>query len=243
MFARILLCIALIFTTCPVASGVVVSSPLALAPPAAKDGEATYDSSVESGLSAGRLVAAEYVEHEPRDAPLSQQSQDLTHYLKTHRLPLVGAQVSHDATGRRQVVLYGFVATPFGKTDAVKKARAFLKDPELLVENRIKIRPELRNMHGPSKPSEPPETTSPGSTASAEPLPPNIGSIQAYQNQGRAVQPNPQQQQQQPDWLTALLPLVGVAAAVAIGAAGGGVGVYPGYGYSYSSPYPNNPYP
>src|SRR5579864_3016477 len=53
----------------------------------------------------------------------SPQSQGLSDYLKHHQLPLVGAQVVTSASGGRQVILFGFVASDFGKTDAEQKAR------------------------------------------------------------------------------------------------------------------------
>jgi hypothetical protein len=76
----------------------------------------------------------------------------LTTYLRQHRLPLVGAQVLSDAAGNRRIVLYGFVATEFGKNDAAAKALAFVQNeaqagaaaPQL--ENRIEIRPEIGRM-------------------------------------------------------------------------------------------------
>ena len=74
----------------------------------------------------------------------SERSDALTSYLKSHRLPLVGAQVLNDsASGHHVVVLYGFVATDFGKTDATAKARAFLNDPSAVVENRVMVDPEI----------------------------------------------------------------------------------------------------
>ena len=40
------------------------------------------------------------------------RSEELTNYLKSHRLPLVGAQVLADpSSGQHVIVLYGFVAT------------------------------------------------------------------------------------------------------------------------------------
>ena len=73
-----------------------------------------------------------------------ERSEALTSYLKSHRLPLVGAQVLNDsASGQHIVVLYGFVATDFGKTDATAKARAFLNDPSAVVENRVMVDPEI----------------------------------------------------------------------------------------------------
>ena len=65
----------------------------------------------------------------------SPQSQGLSDYLKHHQLPLVGAQVVTSASGGRQVILFGFVASDFGKTDAEQKARHYLKDQSVVVDN------------------------------------------------------------------------------------------------------------
>ncbi len=79
-------------------------------------------------------------------------SQSLTTYLRQHRLPLVGAQVLGDAAGSRRIVLYGFVATEFGKNDAARKALAYIEKgaqagtPAPQVENRIEVRPEIARM-------------------------------------------------------------------------------------------------
>jgi len=80
------------------------------------------------------------------------QSQSLTTYLRQHRLPLVGAQVLGDSAGNRRIVLYGFVATEFGKNEAVRQALAYLENGAQAgvsaprVENRIEIRPEIARM-------------------------------------------------------------------------------------------------
>ena len=74
-------------------------------------------------------------------------SQKLTDYLRKHRLPLVGAQVTQDSSGGiGQVMLYGYVATDFGKRDAEKKTRNFLKQPNVEIVNRIQVRPEIRSL-------------------------------------------------------------------------------------------------
>ena len=79
-------------------------------------------------------------------------SQSLTTYLRQHRLPLVGAQVLGDAAGNRRIVLYGFVATDFGKNDAATKALVYIQNsaqagtPVPQVENRIEVRPEIARM-------------------------------------------------------------------------------------------------
>ncbi len=80
------------------------------------------------------------------------ESQALTHYLKAHRLPLVGAQVLDGSGGNRAVVLYGFVGTDFGKSDAAAKSQRFLAGQSVLVDNRIKVRPELLASGGASVP-------------------------------------------------------------------------------------------
>ena len=71
----------------------------------------------------------------------------MTNYLRSHRLPLVGAQVLADpSSGQHVVVLYGFVATDFGKSDATTKANAFLHDRTAVIENRVKVDPEIASL-------------------------------------------------------------------------------------------------
>ncbi len=73
-------------------------------------------------------------------------SDALTSYLREHQLPLVGAQVSRRADGSREVVLYGFVATDFGKGDAESKARQYLQDPKAVMLDRIRVNPEIAHL-------------------------------------------------------------------------------------------------
>ena len=75
-------------------------------------------------------------------------SAKLTKYLHNHRLPMVGAQVSNTDSGR-QLMLYGFVATDFGKDDAVTKSRAYLHDLTIAVVNNIRVNPQLKRMKRP----------------------------------------------------------------------------------------------
>jgi hypothetical protein len=65
-----------------------------------------------------------------------------------------------DDSGGRSILLYGFVATPYGKDDAEEQARDFLDDPDVAIVNRIKIRPELLTLG-----------TTDNSNAGAEPQP------------------------------------------------------------------------
>ena len=171
----------------------------------------------------------------------SPQSQGLSDYLKHHSLPLVGAQVVTSPSGGKQVILFGFVASDFGKTDAEQKARHYLKDTSLVVDNRIKISPELAGSAGTS-----------GSTGKAAPsgyaMPANgsdpygsSGSIQDYQNnmppdaQAYAAQGQQLQQYQQynsapPSMLTTIIPLL-LGGGISVGGGSGGFGG--GYGGGY----------
>ncbi len=83
----------------------------------------------------------------------SAASETLTTYLRQHRLPLVGAQIGAAPTGARRLVLYGYVATPFGKRDAESKALAFVGAPRPEVVNRIVIKPELAKMRSGMQPA------------------------------------------------------------------------------------------
>jgi hypothetical protein len=76
----------------------------------------------------------------------SAASETLTNYLRQNRLPLVGAQIGKASAGARRLVLYGYVATQFGKSDAESKAIAYLGSPRPEVVNRIVIQPEIAKM-------------------------------------------------------------------------------------------------
>jgi hypothetical protein len=95
------------------------------------------------------LASAVFAQSYTADAPASQA---LTTYLRQHRLPLVGAQMLGDAAGNRRIVLYGFVATEFGKNDAARKALVYVENGARVgtsapqVENRIEVRPEIAGM-------------------------------------------------------------------------------------------------
>ena len=94
-------------------------------------------------------AAASFAQTYKVDAAVSQA---LTNYLRQNQLPLVGAQVLGDGASNRRIVLYGFVASQFGKNDAAHKSLAFVENggqagrPAPQVENRIEIRPELAGM-------------------------------------------------------------------------------------------------
>jgi hypothetical protein len=73
-------------------------------------------------------------------------SRALTDYLRKHRLPLVGGQVSTQDDGRTEVVLYGFVATEQGKRDAERKTLDYLNQPDAKLVNRIVVKPEIQDL-------------------------------------------------------------------------------------------------
>lgn len=223
-------------------------------------------SSFDSGSGMAAPSASGTVAGGTIDSP---QSQGLSDYLKAHSLPLVGAQVVTSSSGGKQVILFGFVASDFGKTDAEQKARHYLKDPTLVVDNRIKISPELAGGHGSSHSTVngvPSGNALPYDNNSADPyastgtvqdyqnnLPPGA---QAYQAQGQQVQQYQQYQQygsgSSSSVLTMILPLLVGGGSFGSSGFGGGIGGYgsgyaPSYGGyggypSYPSPIPSSPY-
>ena len=72
-------------------------------------------------------------------------SEAVTKYLHAHKLPMVGAQVSNAASGR-QLMLYGFVATDFGKQDAETKSKRYLHDSSIAIVNNIRVNPQIRHL-------------------------------------------------------------------------------------------------
>src|SRR5271167_3516052 len=187
-------------------------------------------SSFDSGSGMAAPSASGTVAGGTIDSP---RSQGLSDYLKAHSLPLVGAQVVTSSSGGKQVILFGFVASDFGKTDAEQKARHYLRDPSLVVDNRIKISPELAGSSGipgstvngvPSANAMPSEGSDPYAAS---------GSIQDYQNNeppgAQAYQAQGQFQQYQqynsapPNMLTTILPrLLGGGMSMGSGGFGGG---------------------
>jgi hypothetical protein len=170
------------------------------------------------------------------------QSTALTDYLKTHHLPLVGAQVLSAPDGERQVILFGFVATDYGKGDAESKTRRYINDPKVTVDNRVKIEPSL---------ARPASSSSPDSqNAEAS----GMSGVQAYESQSYADQIQQQQQMygyqnSGPSPMATMIPLLGMFGATFGGGSfgmssgfigpsfGGGYGGYP------SAPPPSYAYP
>ena len=169
------------------------------------------------------LRAADYL-------PNTDQSNRLTDYLHNNRLPLVGAQVLTDSAGDRQVLLYGYTATEFGKSDAASKARRFLQDSGISVSNHIRVQPELLTMK--SAPN-----TAPTQPSESSPGTPN--GVQNYENQAQSNaeqqymnQGAPQYMNQSANMAATLLPLIGLGLALGLGSSGIGIG-----GSGFGSPF------
>jgi hypothetical protein len=162
------------------------------------------------------------------------QSQALTDYLKAHHLPLVGAQVLAAADGERQVILFGYVATDYGKGDAESKARRYVNNSAVTVDNRIKIEPSLAKASAGSPESQPPQTG-------------DMSGLADYQNQTYADQIQQQQMNggggyyQNTSPMAVVIPLLGMFGG-SIG--GGGFGMGGGMvGPSFGGGYPMAPPP
>jgi hypothetical protein len=173
---------------------------------------------------------AEPAPHFAADAPVdSAQSQQLTNYLHSHQLPLVGARVLSANGGSHQVIVYGYVATPFGKADAADRAREFLNDPGTQVDNRIKVEPDLAAN---AKMGPPPDNSSNSSN-------PGNPDIQAYENQQQTAQQQQQYMSQgssSGSGLMMFLPFLSMfGGSSGFGFGGGSYGG--GYGSPYGSPY------
>jgi hypothetical protein len=207
-------------------------------------------------LIAWLAVAVSYLPVMAAEAPVpdSAQSTRLTDYLHAHRLPLVGAQVLNSDSGR-SVLLYGYTATDFGKRDAASKARRFLRDDSVAVDNHIMIRPELASMKSAAPALAPSDNA--GSAESPD--------VQAYKNQQQEESQQQYLNQQQQSYMnqgntasnmatmsnltSLLIPLLGMGMGVGIGGGSSGFSMggygspYGGFGGApYGSPYGGSPY-
>lgn len=145
-------------------------------------------------------IAVVAVPLSPQAAP-DPDSAALTEYLHNHRLPAVGAQITVGEDGARSVMLYGFVATQRGLSDAEKRTRNYLHDPYVRITNRIKLEPALLALHrNGSQPassaddSQAEENAPPPVTENAA-LPADVGDIQQYQAQKQYKDPSSMQGQ------------------------------------------------
>jgi hypothetical protein len=147
------------------------------------------------------------------------QTQKLTDYLKAHHLPLVGGQVMINPSGQRQVILFGYVRTDYGKGDAESKARRYVNDSTVTVDNRIKIEPALANLNGKQSPE-----AQNGEAQGTDPN--NVSGVEAYEQQRYEEQLQQQQiygyqSQGGPSGLSMAVPFLGLFGG---SFGGGGIG-------------------
>jgi hypothetical protein len=197
-------------------------------------------------------------------SPDQSESRALTDYLTQHRLPLVGAQVLNGPDGKRAIVLYGFVGSEFGRSDAATKARRFTDDSSIAVDNRIKVRPEiLRSKLNPNPDSAPPvdaaanplpEGSSPDSSSASSSSPDGSSPDASYpgvnsyvQQQNNAMNQSPAGQMPTTS-MGSMMPLIMMLGILSAGMASGGssFNIGPGmggspFGYSPSNPYSGYP--
>ncbi len=110
-------------------------------------------------------------------------SDRITGYLNDHCLPLARASVAREADGSREVLLYGFVASDFGKRDAQAKTAALLANSGIPVKNTIMVRPDLTALQNQ------PANTANSAAYNAEQannLAQQNAAIQQYQNQNQS---------------------------------------------------------
>jgi hypothetical protein len=164
-------------------------------------------------------------------------SSALTDYLKHHRLPLVGAQVLRNPNnGARTVVLYGFVGSDFGKSDAQRKAEDFINDAAVDVDNRIHVNPELLAA-GPSSATAP-TASAPDAAAAQAQANASMPGVQSYvDQQNQAAQVQQYQQQNSMAGMSSMLPLIALLGMLSM--ARGSFSTGPSMGYS---PYARSPY-
>ena len=80
-------------------------------------------------------------------------------------------------------MLFGLVATSFGKSDAAQKATSLLNDPAIAIVNRIRIDPTLIAANG--APAQPAQNADSNGAAGQTPPPPQMGGVQDYESQNR----------------------------------------------------------
>ncbi len=201
-----------------------------------------------SGGSSGQFAGASGTQSSnPSGAPANTSgyvadpgaSSALTDYLKHHRLPLVGAQVMRNPNnGARTVVLYGFVGSDFGKSDAQRQAEGFINDAAVDVDNRIRVNPELLAAGRSS--SAPPAPGSPDAADTQAQANASMPGAQSYiDQQNQAAQVQQYQQQNSMASMSSMLPLIALLGILSMASGSGGFSTGPSMGYS---PFGNSPY-
>jgi hypothetical protein len=222
------------------------ASPTASASTGGNGGTSASYAAAHSGASAAPIDTRGYTANQG-------ESRALTDYLKQHRLPLVGGQVlEQPKTGARVVVLYGFVATDFGKNDARQKAQSFIGDDSVAVDNRITVNPDLltagRSAGSPDAQAQADQNAQAQADKEAQQAQaansmPGVQSYIDQQNQAAAAQQY--QQQNQIGGMSTVVPLIALLAilgSVSSSSSSFSFGGSPGYGGYGASPFGGSPY-
>ncbi len=107
-----------------------------------------YQSSGISSSQFGNGFSTPSTSQEHIQGPLASMSDQelsdrITGYLHRNQLPLVQANVQRDESGQRKLVLSGFVASSYGKNDAVSKVMSYVNNPSWPVTNYVRVSPNL----------------------------------------------------------------------------------------------------
>jgi hypothetical protein len=228
-------------TTSPSANPYSSSGKISLTP----SGNSTSGGGSSSGTGATvTAVATSHLDTSGYTASHT-ESQALTDYLKQHRLPLVGAQVLHGPASQQAVVLYGYVGSEFGKSDATAKAGQYLKNPAAVIDNRIQVRPEI--LAGASAPGSSPASSSMGEADTSNPDNSAYPGADSYVAQQQEAQQYAQQQQSGIAVSGGMMPLAILGLMALSAASGGAFSIGSGSsGFSsgaFGPPPPYNPYP
>ena len=142
--------------------------------------------------------------------------------------------------GPRQAILYGYVATPFGKADAADRTRQWLNDSGAQVDNRIKIEPDLA-ANPPSNQNN--ANGANGATADNDLNNPDIQKYQQQQNQQLSQQQQQYMSQGSPLGGSSGGPLMMIVPFLLGGSMGGGGSSFGfgggggGFGSPFGSPF------
>ena len=123
--------------------------------------------------------------------------------------------------GARTVVLYGYVGSDYGKSDAQRQAEDFINDAAVEVDNRIRVNPELLAAGRSS--SVPAAAGSPDAADAQAQANSSMPGVQSYvDQQNQAAQVQQYQQQNSMTSMSSMLPLIALLGILSMASGGGG---------------------
>jgi len=181
----------------------------------------------------------------PLDSMSDQELSDrITGYLHRNLLPLVQANVQRDPSGQRKIVLSGFVASSYGKNDAVTKVMSYLNNPGWPVSNYIRISPDLADLNAQYRQTHQAQTQDNSSSLGGNPDN-GAGSANSWSNPSAALNaqqlpPGAQaylQQQQQAAQAMPMMPMMPMGGMMFGGPGFGIGGGTMGFGTGFGGPF------